>query len=55
MKLNILYVYPSPWIFLPDPPLASSAYQTLHAGSLPFEGANLTWKTWVPMKAKLFL
>lgn len=32
-----------------------SAYRMLHVGSSPFLGHNLVWKTWAPLKVKIFL
>lgn len=32
-----------------------SVYKMLHAGSTPFLGHNLIWKTWAPLKIKVFL
>lgn len=34
---------------------AKSAYQMMLHGTHRFEGAKLIWKTWAPLKAKLFL
>lgn len=34
---------------------SKSAYNTLHAGLVPFLGHNLIWKTWAPLKVKIFL
>lgn len=34
---------------------AKSAYRMLHAGSTPFLGHKLIWKTWVPLRIKIFL
>ena len=34
---------------------AKSAYLMLHAGSSPFLGHKLVWKTWAPLKIKIFL
>jgi len=34
---------------------AKSAYTMLHAGSSPFPGHKLIWKTWAPLKVKIFL
>jgi hypothetical protein len=44
------------WRWSPDGQFsAASAYQAFHAGSMPFEGAKLLWKTWAPLRVKLFL
>lgn len=34
---------------------AKSAYKMLHTGALPFRGHALIWKTWAPLKVKIFL
>ena len=34
---------------------AKSAYNMLHAGSMPFLGHRLIWKTWAPLRIKIFL
>jgi hypothetical protein len=34
---------------------AKSAYKMLHGGSIPFRGHSLIWKTWAPLKVKIFL
>jgi hypothetical protein len=34
---------------------AKSAYKMLHTGSIPFRGHSLIWKTWAPLKVKIFL
>lgn len=34
---------------------ARSAYRMLHSGSTPLAGHNLIWRTWAPLKVKIFL
>lgn len=34
---------------------AKSAYNMLQAGSAPFQGHKLIWKTWAPLRIKIFL
>lgn len=34
---------------------AKSAYNMLHAGSTPLLGHKLIWKTWAPLRIKIFL
>ena len=34
---------------------AQSAYKMLHAGLIKFKGHHLVWKTWAPLKVKIFL
>ena len=34
---------------------AKSAHKMLHAGSVSFPGSSLIWRTWAPMKVKIFL
>jgi hypothetical protein len=34
---------------------AKSAYKTLHTGSISFQGYSRIWKTWAPLKVKIFL
>lgn len=34
---------------------AKSAYSMLHLGSTPLRGHKLIWKTWAPLKVKIFL
>lgn len=34
---------------------AKSAYQMLHKGRTSLQGAELIWKTWAPLRVKLFL
>ena len=35
--------------------IIKSAYLMIHQSSTIFDGANLVWKTWAPLKIKLFL
>jgi hypothetical protein len=32
-----------------------SAYNALHIGSHPFQGCQLIWDTWAPLKVKIFM
>jgi hypothetical protein len=34
---------------------AKSTYARLHTGSIPFRGHSLIWKTWAPLRVKIFL
>ena len=34
---------------------AKSAYTSLHTGSIPFRGHAIIWKTWAPLRVKIFL
>ena len=34
---------------------ARSAYAMLHEGAIQFRGHNLIWKTWAPLRVKIFL
>jgi hypothetical protein len=34
---------------------AKSAYTMLHTGSTPFSDHKLVWKTWEPLRVKIFL
>jgi hypothetical protein len=34
---------------------AKSVYKMLHGGSISFRGHSLIWKTWAPLKVKIFL
>jgi hypothetical protein len=44
------------WRWTPDGSYnAKSAYLMLHAGSCRFAGHRLIWKTWAPLKIKIFL
>lgn len=44
------------WHWTPDGIYTSkSAYMMLHAGSAKFRGHRLIWKTWAPLKVKVFL
>jgi len=44
------------WRWTPDGSYsAKSAYTMLHAGSIRFLSHNLMWKTWAPLKIKIFL
>lgn len=44
------------WLWMPDGTYsAKSAYARLHTGLLPFRGQALIWKTWVPLRVKIFL
>lgn len=43
------------WRWTPDGSYsAKSAYSMLHTGSTPFLGHKLIWKTWAPLKIKIF-
>jgi hypothetical protein len=44
------------WRWMPDGTYsAKSAYARLHTGLLPFRGHALIWKTWAPLRVKIFL
>jgi hypothetical protein len=44
------------WCWTPDGEYsAKSAYTMLHSGSIPFSGHTLIWKTWAPLRVKIFL
>jgi hypothetical protein len=44
------------WRWTPDGSYtAKSAYNMLHAGSIKFRGHSLIWKTWAPLRVKIFL
>jgi hypothetical protein len=44
------------WRWTPDGEYtAKSAYKMLHAGSIPICDHSLIWKTWAPLKVKVFL
>lgn len=34
---------------------AKSAYRALHTGTISFRGHSLIWKSWVPLRVKIFL
>jgi hypothetical protein len=44
------------WRWTPDGSYSSkSAYTMMHTGAIHFRGHSLIWKTWAPMKVKIFL
>jgi hypothetical protein len=44
------------WRWTPDGKYsAKSAYKMLHVGFVPFRRHSFIWKTWVPLKVKIFL
>jgi hypothetical protein len=43
------------WRWTPDKYSAKSAYKMLHTGSISFRGHTFIWKTWAPLKVKIFL
>lgn len=44
------------WRWTPDGTYsAQSAYRMLHTGSIPFLDHSLIWKTWAPLRVKIFL
>lgn len=44
------------WRWTPDGTYtAKSAYKMLQAGSVKFRGHSLIWKTWAPLRVKIFL
>lgn len=44
------------WRWTPDGRYtATSSYRMMHEGAVPFRGHKLIWKTWAPMKVKVFL
>lgn len=44
------------WRWTPDGEYsAKSSYTMLHTGSIPFRGHSLIWRTWAPLRVKIFL
>lgn len=44
------------WRWTPDGNYTTkSAYKMLHAASIPLLGCKLIWKTWAPLRVKIFL
>jgi len=44
------------WRWTPDGRYSTkSAYTMLHAGATKFEGHQLIWKTWAPLRVKIFM